>query len=138
MTTDSTKPANAPGIDWEALNAKWEAQREEDRAQLKADRAALLEALRAKGVEKIEAGYDGYADSGNVQDITVAPDGVVLGDLEGRVSDFVWDMAFNLHPGFENNDGGEGTLTWDVTTDRIDIEHADFYTAREEYSHEDV
>ena len=68
----------------------------------------------------------------------MTPDSVKLGDLEARLADFVWEIAYNLHPGFEINDGGEGTLTWDVESDRINVDHADFYTARNEYSHEDV
>ena len=138
MTTDSPTPASAPAIDWEALNAKWKAEREKAREKLNAERAGLLKALREKGVEEIEACYDGYADSGNVQRIEVTPDSVKLGDLEARLADFVWGIAYNLHPGFEINDGGEGTLTWDVESDRINVDHADFYTARNEYSHEDV
>ena len=138
MTTDSPTPASAPAIDWEALNAKWKAEREKAREKLNAERAGLLKALREKGVEEIEACYDGYADSGNVQGIEVTPDSVKLGDLEARLADFVWGIAYNLHPGFEINDGGEGTLTWDVESDRINVDHADFYTARNEYSHEDV
>ena len=127
-----------PEIDWAAINARWEAEREKARERLKAERAGLLVALRALGIEEIEGCYDGYADSGNVQGIAVTPDGVTLGELEPRVSDFVWGMAYNLHPGFEVNDGGEGTLTWNVVEDRIDLDHSDFYTAREDYSHEDI
>ena len=138
MTTDSTKPASAPEFDWAAINARMEEQRAEAREKLKAERSDLLKALREKGVEEIEACYDGYADSGNVQGVTVTPGSVDLGDLESRLADFVWGIAYNLHPGFEVNDGGEGTLTWDVAEDRIDVDHADFYTARNDYSHEDV
>lgn len=136
--TDSPKPASAPAIDWEALNAKWKAEREKAREKLNAERAGLLAALREKGVEEIEACYDGYADSGNVQGIEVTPDSVKLGDLEARLADFVWEIAYNLHPGFENNDGGEGVLTWNVVEDRIDVEHADLYKARKDYRHEDI
>ena len=135
--TEVTIPKSS-AIDWAAINARWEAEREKARVQMKKDRAELLAALRALGVEEIEACYDGYADSGNVQGIAVTPDSVTLGDLEPRLSDFVWGMAYDLHPGFEVNDGGEGTLTWTVVEDRIDLDHADFYTARDEYCHEDI
>ena len=130
-----TKPA---GIDWAVIEARWEAQRAETRERLQSERKDLPEALRETGVEEIEACYDGYADSGNVQTIAVTPDSVQLGDLESRLADFVWGMAYDLHPGFEINDGGEGTLTWNVVEDRIGVDHADFYTARNEYLHEDI
>ena len=128
----------APETDWTEFNARLEQQRAEARERLKAERAALLAVLREMGVDEIEASYDGYADSGNVQGFTVTPDSVQLAELEPRLADFVWGLAYNLHPGFEINDGGAGTLTWDVPNDRIDLDHADFYTARNEYLHEDI
>jgi len=104
----------------------------------KAERAALLPLLRERGIQHIEAQYDGYGDSGNVSDIALTPEDATLDDLQSRVSDLVWDVAYGLHPGFEINDGGEGTLTWDVVADRIDVDHANFYTGRDEFLHEDV
>ena len=37
-------------------------------------RAALLSELRALGARSIEVQYEGYGDSGNVEDVVVAPD----------------------------------------------------------------
>ena len=68
----------------------------------------------------------------------MTPDSAQLGDLEPQLADFVWAMAYDLHPGFENNDGGEGALTWNVVEDRIDVDHANFYTDRNDYLHEDI
>ena len=93
---------------------------------------------RAGGFTRVEAPYDGYGDSGNVGEIAIAPEGVDIDDLNARLQDFIWGMAYDLHPGFETNDGAEGTVTWDVTADRIDIDHASFYTDRHDYNHEDV
>ncbi len=59
-------------------------------------------------------------------------------EFDDRLRDFVREMAAVLHPGFEMDDGGEGTLTWDVTKDRIDLDHADFYTERIQELHEDI
>ena len=125
-------------IDWAEINARWEAQRAEAREQLQSERADLLVALKNLGVEEIEVCYDGYADEGNVREIRVSPAGLLIQDIEERLRDFVWGLAYNFHPGFENNDGGEGTVTWDVAEDRIDVDHADFYTARNTYVHEDI
>ena len=142
MTEQSTKTtgqgAVAPGIDWTAMEARWQAQREAEAAVRKIERGALLVVLRGKGVTRVEARYDGYGDSGNVGEIDIAPEGVDIDDLKPRLQDFIWGMAYDLHPGFETNDGAEGTVTWDVTADRIDIDHASFYTDRHDYNHEDV
>lgn len=134
-TTSSPAPVS---IDRSALNARWEEQRQAEAQRLKAERAVLLEALRKKGIDGIEAWYDGYGDSGNVGEIALTPAGATLGALAPRVADFIWDVAYGQHPGFEINDGGEGCLVWDLAANRVDLEHADFYTARNEYLHEDI
>jgi len=91
-------------------------------------RAALLTELRALGVRSIEVQYEGYGDSGNVEDVVVTPDTIALTeDLRRRVEDFGWDFAYALSPGFEDNEGGYGTLTWDVTADSITLDQADRY-----------
>ena len=91
-------------------------------------RAALLTELRALGVTSIEVQYEGYGDSGNVEDVVVAPDTVTLTDeLRRRVEDFGWDFAYALSPGFENNEGGYGELTWSLEVDKIDVSHSNRY-----------
>ena len=76
-------------------------------------RATLLSELRTLGVTNIEVQYEGYGDSGNVEDVVVTPDAITLTEeLRRRVEDFGWDFAYALSPGFENNEGGYGELTW--------------------------
>ena len=142
MTTDVTKteektgvvqPIKTSEIDWTALETKWREQREAAAAARKLERAVLLEALRGKGITVLEARYDGYADSGNVGALAVNPEDAEIGDIASRLADFIWGTAYGLHPGFEINDGGEGSFSWDMKSDRIDIDHADFYTERNEY-----
>ena len=91
-------------------------------------RAALLFELRALGVTNIEVQYGGYGDSGNVEDVVVSPDTITLtDDLRRRVEDFGWDFAYALSPGFENNEGGYGELTWSLEADKIDVSHSNRY-----------
>ncbi len=100
-------------------------------------RAALLSELRALGVTGIEVQYEGYGDSGNVEDVVVAPDTVTLTDeLRRGVEDFGWDFAYALSPGFENNEGGYGELAWALEADKIDVSHSNRYIAFETTEHE--
>ena len=100
-------------------------------------RAALLTELRALGVTSIEVQYEGYGDSGNVEDVVVAPDTVTLTDeLRRGVEDFGWDFAYALSPGFENNEGGYGELTWSLEADKIVVSHSNRYIAFETTEHE--
>ncbi|WP_194098698.1 DUF6878 family protein [Marivivens aquimaris] len=100
-------------------------------------RASLLCQLRALGVRSIEVQYEGYGDSGNVEDVVVAPDTVTLTDeLRRRVEDFGWDFAYALSPGFENNEGGYGELTWALEADKIDVSHSNRYIETNTTEHE--
>jgi hypothetical protein len=100
-------------------------------------RAALLTELCALGVTKIEVQYEGYGDSGNVEDVAVTPDTIALSEeLRRRVEDFGWDFAYALSPGFENNEGGYGELTWVLETDKIDVSHSNRYIETNTTEHE--
>ena len=98
-----------PQIDYAAMAAQWRAERE---TTLKATRAELIAQLCALGIREVTAEYEGYGDSGNVEDVTVQPAEVQLPEaLATEVGDFAWSLAYHHHPGFENNEGGYGTLT---------------------------
>ncbi|MFQ6550268.1 DUF6878 family protein [Aestuariibius sp. 2305UL40-4] len=119
-----------PQTDYSAMMEKWRAERE---AANKAARTELLAALRALDVAHVIAEYEGYGDSGNVESVTLQPTGIGLAeDIATNLEDFAWSFAYHHHPGFENNEGGYGTLTWDITADSITLDHADRYV---EYSH---
>ena len=112
-------------MDYAAVAAKWRAEREAANAAMRAD---LLARLRVLGVTEVIARYEGYGDSGNVEELALQPDQTDLpDDLETALRDFAWSFAYHLHPGFENNEGGYGELTWDVSADSITLDHADRY-----------
>ncbi len=109
--------------DFASTMEKWAAERDAENTEV---RAALLVQLRALGVTEVTAEYEGYGDSGNVEDITLQPSGIALpSELSSQLDDFAWAFAYQQHPGFENNEGGYGTLAWDLTKDSIDLDHAD-------------
>lgn len=118
------------------LMAKMAAER---KLSLQGARAEQLKTLTALNISQVDAKYDAYGDSGNIEDITVTPKGVELDDAqETTLSDFLWSVAYQLHPGFENNDGGYGELRWDITRDVIDVDHNERFTDCTSYIHEDV
>ena len=100
-------------------------------------RAPLLTELRALGVTNIEVQYEGYGDSGNVEDVVVTPDTIKLAEeMRRRVEDFGWDFAYALSPGFENNEGGYGELTWALEVDKIAVSHSNRYIETDTTEHE--
>ena len=126
-------------VNWAEIEARMKMAEVKRKAALMDTRAALLADLRALGVTEIEGRYDGYGDSGNSEYVGCRPSTVEIDTaLIQKIQNFVWDMAYAQSPGFEINDGGEGELTWNIETDKIAIEHANFYTERDEYSWEDL
>uniref|UniRef100_UPI0040476698 DUF6878 family protein n=1 Tax=Yoonia sp. TaxID=2212373 RepID=UPI0040476698 len=123
-----------PNTDFASTMEKWAAERDAENAET---RSALLVQLRALGVTEVTAEYEGYGDSGNVEDINLQPSGSALpSELSNQLDEFAWAFAYQQHPGFENNDGGYGTLTWDLTNDSIDLDHADRYVDSTHSYHE--
>jgi len=121
-------------IDFASTMEEWAAERDAENAKT---RSALLVQLRALGFTEVTAEYEGYGDSGNVEDINLQPRGSALpSELSNQLDEFAWGFAYQQHPGFENNDGGYGTLTWDLTNDSIDLDHADRYVESTHSYHE--
>lgn len=123
--------------------AKQDAQRCE---RLECLRPVLLAALRDAGVHLVEVSYDGEGDNGQInapdaldQDnnaidlrvpCPVVPDDQRPGTydtLAELVEDFCWVLLGHYHDGFENNDGGYGTMTIAVATNTITLDHNDRY-----------
>lgn len=110
------------------IEASMAAAKAEADARMNDERASLLVRLRKAGLSVVEAQYNGYGDSGDVEDITSGMDD----DLEKAVSEFVWDFAYSRHPGFEQNEGGQGIFTWDIEADSIVLDHGDNYIETEQ------
>jgi len=153
MTNASDFPSvvdSAPS-DWETKRAA------QDRlhAELQPlNKAALFEALATAGVTLIVVTFDGYGDSGQIENIEVkAGDAVVAmpaGEVE--IADAIWDqpepsrspisiadaierLAYDLlertHCGWENNDGAYGDFTFDVAERTVTLDYNERYTASE-------
>ena len=110
--------------DWAAIRALAEKARAEQAQNLKHTRMRLRADLMYLGVTAVTGEYNGYADSGNTDYVSVVPSTIEIdNDIEEQLNDFIWDMAYQQSPGFEINEGAFGTLEWDVTNDKIAIEH---------------
>jgi len=105
----------------------------------------LLKALRAHGFVKIYIDYDGEGDQGQIESISTeganrqpvsleARTRVVLSTCDAPstfrsfaevLDEFAWMILAHYHDGFENNDGGFGTITIDVRSATITLDHND-------------
>ncbi len=85
-------------------------------------RSELLIQLREAGITSIECDYSGDGDDGQIDEIT-AEGGELSQFIDHSLMDFFWDITQDHYEGFHNGDGGSGTITWDITTDAITLEH---------------
>jgi hypothetical protein len=104
-------------------------------------RTELLSKLRELGVVTVNASYSGYGDSGQVEHLETIPpvplnmmlsevphpwkpEETMTRNLDYALRELVWTLAYNNSPGFENNEGGQGEVVWDITTDKILLDHS--------------
>ncbi len=157
MTNASLIPCaddSAPS-DWETKRAA------QDRlhAQLQPlNKAALFEALATAGVTLVVVSFDGYGDSGQIENVEVkAGDTVVpmpectieIGEavwdqpepnrtaisIAGVIERLVYDLLTDTHCGWENNDGAYGDFTFDVAERTITLDYNERYTASDYSQH---
>jgi len=81
--------------------------------------------LAAEGIRRIDIEYSGHGDSGAIDVVTAYGDSdeVQIG-LREPARDSVCELAYELLPGgFENNEGGEGTLQLNLVDGTYHLNH---------------
>jgi hypothetical protein len=123
------------------------------------DRRTVLNALKKIGFSKVVCTYSGSGDDGWVEGPTFTPKAkatkaaretlmnlnmILTWDqagpvreqkgiaLEEAVREILEDALESKYDGWEDGDGGSGTITWDVKTDKIKIQHNEYYTESRE------
>lgn len=120
------------------------------------NRTVLLDALRTAGAASAVIRYSGCGDSGNPTeiDIVTAAGQPVSGDpavsviredcqyvdgqwqsthtpadmsLSAALEAFADRAITRYHPGFENNEGGDGEITFDCAAGTVRMAHRDYY-----------
>jgi hypothetical protein len=141
--------------EWErqaAAQAKLEAE------LFELNKAKLIDALAAAGVAEVVVDFDGYGDSGQIEDIHVRSGGEEIDMPEGDVehSEALWGkpeperslIGFGLaverlayrvleqtHDGWENDEGAYGDVIFNVAERSITLRYNERYTAYENYAH---
>ncbi|MCK9908062.1 hypothetical protein MXD81_02895 [Microbacteriaceae bacterium K1510] len=144
-----------PLSEWETLSAL--------RTQLEAElfqtnKATLFSALERAGVTRIVVTFDGYSDSGQIENVEAKagdddmtmPNAMiefattVWGQPEperssvpvtAAVESLAYDALERTHSGWENNDGAYGDIIFDVADYSITLDYNERYTASENYTH---
>jgi len=104
-------------------------------------RKKLAAKLKELGVTQVSVNYSGYGDSGQIEyvnlnmnvdrgvefDVTSHPwypEKQVQRTLDDALTDFLWKLIDTHYSGYENNDGGQGEIEWNVTADTITLDHS--------------
>lgn len=153
--TDATQPA----IDMAAIMQRF-SQWEADAVKLVPEnKARLFACLASAGITLVTVKFDGYGDSGQIDDVAA-----FIGDQPAELSgscvevktlhhgaeqpvvnclssseaieNLAYDLLRQTHCGWENNDGAYGEFTFDVTAGTITLDYNERYTASETYAHE--
>lgn len=72
--------------------------------------------LEAK-VEQITCEYSGSGDDGSINFLDGRDFSGNEVKIPGKIDDLLWDLIGELHPGFEINEGGGGTITLNCEED---------------------
>ena len=153
MTDTEPTPDSTP---WDEKNREHERRAEE---LLPANKAALFDVLAAAGITILTVTFDGYSDSGQIEnieakagdEITALPAGQIelaypvwdSSDIERRtqsVGEAIETLTYALlnrtHQGWENDDGACGDFTFDVVARTITLDYTERYTATNNHQHE--
>lgn len=128
------------------------------------NRNILRTALLELGVTEVVVEYSGGGDSGDVSDVTCKPaslldtlasrqieiqreSGTFHGvdyvyqvksstcSIRAALQDFTMNWAALDHSGWENNDGGSGSVRIDVLADRFSLNHTEYYQESTDYEY---
>ena len=124
-----------------ALMAKHAAEREASMTRRAEDFAKQCVPILAEhGVRKLRVHYSGSGDSGGVDGVEMLGDGdavlrldgvdAMLGGTAGVFEGLIEQI---LPGGFEINDGGQGTLTFDLVKGSWSLDHEENVTSVEEH-----
>ena len=157
MTTASDIPSSD-----DIVPSHWDAKRAaQDRlhAELQPlNKAALFEALATAGVTLVVVSFDGYGDSGQIDNVEVTAGDTVVPmpecaiEIAEAVCDqpepnrtticiaevierLVYDLLTDTHCGWENNDGAYGDFTFDVAERTITLDYNERYTMSDYSQH---
>jgi hypothetical protein len=115
--------------------ARWAAETEQRKAAGKAKMRAVIEQLRVLGVAAVAVEYDGLGDDGQITELVITPEHMVVpNELRTELE----DVCDELCPeGYADGDGAFGSFAIDITAGTVVHEHTDRYTeyntSQEEY-----
>ncbi len=157
MSDTSTIPAPFAPLppDWEAQAAE---RRGHEARIREINRTAIFDALAMASIDLVVALFDGYGDSGQIQDIEAqgdTPDAMERVEMQlaalpwGKtepdyfpvtlakaIEELIFHYLGDLHGGWEDNEGSYGEVRFDVWGRTITLDFNERYVASDHTQHE--
>lgn len=122
------------------------------------NRAAVFAALDRHGLETVTLTFDGYGDSGQIDDVLAVPEKsldlsaitltqkavrrnnsvieTVCTDLRAALESLCYALLEDVHCGWCNNEGGSGAFVFDTGEGTIRLDFDERYTATETHMYQ--
>ncbi len=140
------EPAPVPALDF----AAWDRQEREHSSRadelLPANKTALFDALAAANITVVVVTFDGYGDSGQIENIEAKSDDEIVSlphgaieiarpvwgsndidrqslSIHDAIEAMVYSFLGQTHDGWENNDGAYGDFAFDVADRTIRLDY---------------
>ena len=156
--TDTSATTQAPAAPLSDREIKAAAQAKLEAELFTLNKGALLNALALAGVTRVVVSFDGYGDSGQIENVEVqaGDDPVTIPGAAIEIAEAGWDqieprrlsvsiaeaverLAYDVlektHCGWEDGDGAYGDLIFEVAEGAITLDYNERYTASENYTH---
>lgn len=147
----------APAFDPENFIARYQAYEQRAAELHPANKASLFAALAGAGIVKVTVTFDGYGDSGQIDNVELNGDAATLPDipvelartdfgsteverrtepLNEAIETFCYALLESTHGGWENNDGAYGEFVFDVVAGTIMLDFNYRIETSENHSYE--
>ena len=114
--------------------SEWDKRQQEQESVARKSLQKFYQQLVKLGVDTVTINYDGYGDSGTLEDPLAFQNDKPV-DLTRKLNDLLLDFAESYLPGgWENNDGACGTFVLNIKDRKFFREHCWRYT---EYEHDE-
>ncbi len=155
----TTSPITAASLAWTEREKREHLFREHIKTALEHNRKTLFDKLAACAITSVTVSFDGYGDSGQIENVEAkhGDDVIALPDvrlelwqadwnnagiarrastIHGAVEELCYALLAQTHCGWENNEGAYGDFTFDVAGQSITLDYNERYTESENYTHE--
>lgn len=139
--TDEPSRSSTEGVNWPSWFDDYQRRRElEQQKTAEEFREQTLPKLQALGIEKVVGGYSGYGDSGDLHDLDCYGPEKQPVEIDESLREVLRRFLYEYLPdGYEINDGGQGNVTINLQTMRVELEHEENYTeTRSSYEEYDL